>query len=314
VPAAAVLGPVTRRVLYLDAVKRTRTRFKEGSLMKVLFCHGLEGSPSGRKAAALRDAGHDVVAPQLPKEDFEAAVRIAREALSKSRPDVVVGSSRGGAIAIRVAATSPAPLVLLAPAWRRCGVEPVVRRDTRVLHGIKDEMVPLADSIELEARSDLPQENLVPVNDDHRLGSPLALASLLDAVARAAGYPSHDRAPRHTQIKVIRPYKWQGVWVFDDPSVGLDKEALVAGMPELIEAATSRAAVEEPEKGFVALFSKDPFPGAQLCLEWVREEGGGNVYRWPEVGREGWLCPALFRYFDRAPRRLYVEVRPAEGA
>jgi hypothetical protein len=45
--------------------------------MKVLFCHGLEGSPTGRKATALRDVGHDVVAPQLPKEDFEAAVRPA---------------------------------------------------------------------------------------------------------------------------------------------------------------------------------------------------------------------------------------------
>jgi hypothetical protein len=282
--------------------------------MRILFCHGLEGSPTGRKATALRDAGHDVVAPHLPKDDFEAAVLLAREALAGSRPDVVVGSSRGGAVAMRVAASSPAPLVLLAPAWRRYGVEPAVRRDTRVLHGIKDDVVPLADSIELEGRNGLPQENLVPVNDDHRLDSPLALASLLDAVARAAGYPGHDRAPRHAQIKVIRPYRWQGVWVFDDPAVGLDKEALVAGMPELIEAATSQAGIPEPEKGFVALFSKDPFPSAQLCLEWVREEGGGNVYRWPDVGREGWLCPALFRYFDRAPQKLYVEVRPAEGA
>jgi pimeloyl-ACP methyl ester carboxylesterase len=279
--------------------------------MKILFCHGLEGSPNGRKPTTFRDAGHEVVAPVLPKDDFERAIQAAQHALQEYRPDVLVGSSRGGAVAIRVAANTPAPLVLLAPAWRRYGVEPVVRPDTRVLHGIKDDVIPLADSIELERHSGLPQENLVPINDDHRLASPLALEPMLQMVAQAAGYASHDRVPRHSQIKVIRPYRWEGVWVFDDPAVGLDKEALVAGMPELLEIATERAGIANPEKGFVVLFSKDPFPTAQVCLERVREEGGGNVYRWPEVGKEGWLCPALFRYFDQAPERLYVEVRAA---
>ena len=277
--------------------------------MKILFCHGMEGSPNGRKATALRDAGHDLSAPPLPKEDFERSLRLAAESLAECRPDVIVGSSRGGAVAMQVALASSTPLVLLAPAWRRFGVAPAVRPDTRILHGIKDVVVPLADSVEIEKRSNLPAENLIPVNDDHRLASPLALSALLRVVAEAAGDSRPAAAPRHNQIKVIRPYMWEGIWVFDDPAVGLDKEALVAGMPELIEIATSKAGIREPEKGFVALFSKDPFPGAQVCLQHVREEAGGNVYRWPEVGREGWLCPALFRYFDEAPETLYVEVR-----
>jgi hypothetical protein len=25
---------------------------------------------------------------------------------------------------------------------------------------------------------------------------------------------------------------------------------------------------------------------------------------------EGWLCPALFRYFDAAPKDLYAQVQP----
>jgi hypothetical protein len=282
--------------------------------MKILYCHGLDGSPNGPKPTSLRDAGHEVIAPSLPREDFAESVRIARRALEMDRFDVLVGSSRGGAIAMRIASASSTPLVLLAPAWRRCGVEPAVRGDTCILHGIKDVIVPLADSIELEFKNRLPAENLIPINDDHRLASPLALTALLDSVARAAGYPAHSRSPRRSQIKVIRPYKWEGIWVFDDPAVGLDKEALVAGMPELIEIATAQAGIREPEKGFVALFSKDPFPTAQVCLERVREESGGNVYRWPEVDREGWLCPALFRYFEEAPARLYIEVRPIETA
>jgi hypothetical protein len=32
-----------------------------------------------------------------------------------------------------------------------------------------------------------------------------------------------------------------------------------------------------------------------------------NWYRSEEPAMEGWLCPALFRYFDEAPRNLYVK-------
>lgn len=51
----------------------------------------------------------------------------------------------------------------------------------------------------------------------------------------------------------------------------------------------------------------------QIVLERVREEGGGNVYRWTEKGMEGWLCPALLRYFEQAPAKLYVQVKVAVG-
>lgn len=113
------------------------------------------------------------------------------------------------------------------------------------------------------------------------------------------------------QIFVIKPYLWNGVWVFDDPRVGLHREALIEGVPEIIQAATAQAGIANPERGFLALFSHEPFPDA-LEMEWVREEGNGNVYRWQ--GREGWLCPALFRYFRTAPAKLYFQVRPADQA
>ena len=112
------------------------------------------------------------------------------------------------------------------------------------------------------------------------------------------------------QIFTIRPYLWEGVWVFDDAAVGLVREALVYGMPELIRMATAEAGIENPERGFVALFSRDPFPGATIELSWVREEMNGNIYVWR--GQEGWLCPALLRYFDPPPRKLFIEVRPGD--
>jgi hypothetical protein len=28
-----------------------------------------------------------------------------------------------------------------------------------------------------------------------------------------------------------------------------------------------------------------------------------------DLDMEGWLCPALFRYFDQAPKQLYAQVK-----
>ena len=36
-------------------------------------------------------------------------------------------------------------------------------------------------------------------------------------------------------LMVIVPYWYQGTWVFDDESVGLNKEPFVAGVPEMID-------------------------------------------------------------------------------
>jgi hypothetical protein len=47
-----------------------------------------------------------------------------------------------------------------------------------------------------------------------------------------------------------------------------------------------------------------------LRLEWRRADSDGNWYHSPEFNLEGWLCPALLRYFERAPRAIYVQVKP----
>ena len=113
-------------------------------------------------------------------------------------------------------------------------------------------------------------------------------------------------------INVIRPYKWSGIWVFDDELVGLDKEAFVAGADTMIDMALAKKGIQNGEDGFVMIFSASPFPGADYQLEWQREETGGNIYLWREAGQEGWLCPALLRYFDSPPQQIYVQLRAAE--
>lgn len=111
-------------------------------------------------------------------------------------------------------------------------------------------------------------------------------------------------------INVIAPYKYLGMWVFDDPRVGLVQEPFVSGADTMIDRVVE--AIPNADKGFIMVFSAMPFPGHQFGLEWRRSDGNGNWYYSPDLGMEGWLCPALFRYFDDAPAKIYVQVKPAD--
>ena len=119
-------------------------------------------------------------------------------------------------------------------------------------------------------------------------------------------------------IFVIKPYKWNGMWVFDDERVGLDKEPFVAGADSMIDTAVQLKGIPNAEDGFLMVFSADPFPDADFDLDWVREDSGGNVYkgRFEVDGEakelEGWLCPALNLYYPDPPQKLYVQVREAK--
>lgn len=108
-------------------------------------------------------------------------------------------------------------------------------------------------------------------------------------------------------ILVIEPYRLVGTWVFDDPKVGLKAEPFVSGIPELIDKLVAEASIQEADKGFRLIFSSQPFPGHQTRVVWRRRESAGNWYYSEEYDMEGWLCPALFRYFKRAPKEIYVK-------
>jgi len=109
-------------------------------------------------------------------------------------------------------------------------------------------------------------------------------------------------------LQVLRPYKYQGSWVFDDPRVGLVREPFVFGIDEMIDRLV--AAIPQAEQGFRLIFSPQIFPAYAAKLEWRREEAGGNWYFSPTFGIEGWLCPALFKYFEAAPKELYAKAEP----
>jgi hypothetical protein len=112
-------------------------------------------------------------------------------------------------------------------------------------------------------------------------------------------------------INVIAPYKYLGMWVFDDPRVGLVQEPFVSGVDTMIDRVV--AGIPDADNGFVLIFSSVAFPGHQLRLDWRRSDASGNWYHASDVDLEGWLCPALLRYFSEAPKMIYVQVKSRQS-
>ena len=153
-----------------------------GSLrVKILYLHGWNSVVGGVKPTYLKAHGHDVIEPELDNEDFQAALNTAQAAFDQHQPDVVVGSSRGGAVAVNLA-SGAARLVLICPAWKKWGTAKTVKPGTRVLHSRADDVVPFIDSVELISMSHLPETALIEVGQDHRLATPEPLKALLKAV------------------------------------------------------------------------------------------------------------------------------------
>jgi pimeloyl-ACP methyl ester carboxylesterase len=121
---------------------------------------------------------------------FSRSLEVQRRHLAATPVDVVVGSSFGGAIAVELlrAGDWRGPTVLLCPASalvsRRSGwpphpgfdgMSPDATAQVLVVHGTRDETVPLEDSRRLVART---SARLVTVEDDHRLSATANAASL----------------------------------------------------------------------------------------------------------------------------------------
>jgi hypothetical protein len=152
--------------------------------MKILFLQGWQSTPGGLKPTYLAAAGHEILNPALPDEDFAAAIRIANHEIELHRPDVIVGSSRGGAVAMNVHAGN-IPLVLLCPAWKRWGTARSVKSGTIILHSRADDVIPFADSQELVVQSGLPASALIEIGNDHRLADAGPLAAMRAAAEQA---------------------------------------------------------------------------------------------------------------------------------
>ena len=146
--------------------------------MKILFLHGWHSVPDSVKPTYLKDHGHEVINPALDDDDFEAALATAQAEFDKHQPQVIVGSSRGGAVAMNLNSGNT-PLVLLCPAWKKYGSAKTTKLVTTILHSRADDVIPFADSEELVRNSGLPALALIEVGSDHRLADPEPLETML---------------------------------------------------------------------------------------------------------------------------------------
>ena len=152
--------------------------------MKVLFLHGLESKPGGMKPSFLKKNGYEVLNPALPRDCFSTSIKIAQDVVDLESPDLVVGSSRGGAVAMSVS-TRGAPLVLIAPAWQRFMSTKqmnefkirVDNKSTIILHSNNDDIVEPLSSEELSKMCGIKK---ISAGTNHRMSDSDALEALLD--------------------------------------------------------------------------------------------------------------------------------------
>jgi hypothetical protein len=148
--------------------------------MKILFLHGWHSVQGGVKPTYLKEHGHEVINPALDDDDFDAAVFTAQAEFVTHQPQVVVGSSRGGAVAMNIN-SGDAKLVLLCPAWMNWGTAKTVKPGTVILHSRADGVISFAYSEELVRNSGLPAYTLIEVGSDHRLADSESLETMLEA-------------------------------------------------------------------------------------------------------------------------------------
>lgn len=144
---------------------------------KILFLHGWHSVVGGVKPTFLRDAGFHVLNPALDDHDFDEALRTAQALYDHESPDVIVGSSRGGAIAMNLN-SGTTPMVLLCPAWKNWGSVSKIKSNSLILHSRLDDVIPFEDSVQLVAQSHLPADILIEIGQDHRLADDQSLAVL----------------------------------------------------------------------------------------------------------------------------------------
>lgn len=150
--------------------------------MKILLLGNSGPPPGGLRFDGLKELGHTVFEPLLPEHDLIAALRTAENEAHRVQPDLIFGYGWGAAVAMNLRGVD-VPLVLLSPAWKRCGAATKVKQSTVLLHATTDECVPLRDTIELVNNSKLSIDSLTRLGQDHPLTDPAALGRMLEAVA-----------------------------------------------------------------------------------------------------------------------------------
>lgn len=156
--------------------------------LRVQFAHGLESSAQGNKARYLA-RHYEACTPAMDTSDFASCVAIHATTAANFQPDLLIGSSFGGAVAVALLARDlwRGPTLLLAPAALLYDPSARLPASARVtlVHARADAIVPFEHSRILAAMGDPRRVELIPCDDDHALSTMLAAGHLPGLIARA---------------------------------------------------------------------------------------------------------------------------------
>lgn len=251
--------------------------------LRVLFIHGQEGSPQGNKARALA-AAFETATPAMDTSNFEACVALHAEKIRRFEPDVVVGSSFGGAVAVALLQREQwnGPTLLLAQAALRLGLRAQLPAAVRVwmVHARGDDVVPIADSRRLARCGTAGYVRLFEVEDDHALHAFVTsgrLVEMVREVAEAKEDPADvERAPGRME-RFVAPF-------FEEPTL----------WPVLFVLAAHAVLIGGVVLAF-GLRSRNVFALAALAIA-VMMTGDVLFRRWRAgvFGRLGWSIVSLW--------------------
>ena len=127
-------------------------------------------------------------------------------------------------------------------------------------------------------------------------------------------------------VNTIRPYKCDGRWVFksaggvvyDMAPAQLTDMALspiVVGADRLIMTGCKLKNIENPENGFLVLFSEQWFPGCDVKLVLKENKFDGWLYDVESEelqgllpGQGAWLCPYMTMFYKEPPKTIYLKM------
>jgi len=156
---------------------------------KVQFIHGLESGPQGVKARLLAST-FDSNTPQMDTSNFEGCIAQHANLIQTDKPDVLVGSSFGGAVLVALLQRGlwDGPSLLLAQAALKRGLTTTLPKEVPIwiVHGTGDTVVDVEDSRRLAADNSRAEVNYLELDDDHSLHASTANGALLDWVRSLA--------------------------------------------------------------------------------------------------------------------------------
>jgi predicted esterase len=164
-------------------------------MLKIQFVHGLEGSPQGRKALFFK-RHFNTNTPYMDTSNFSECVRQQAQVLREFSPDLLVGSSFGGAVVMALLERSlwSGPTLLLAPAafWYNAKAALPESVPITIVHGRNDSVINIEDSRKLVAAASGGRVRLLEVDDAHDLGGLVESGQLAAIACEAYQWSIHS--------------------------------------------------------------------------------------------------------------------------